>query len=127
MPECIFCQIVQGLRDASIVAQFTHCFVMFDEFPVSSGHVLIIPHEHTENWFTASEPVQQDIMKALSYMKTRLDIAYKPHGYNIGANCGAAAGQSVMHLHMHLIPRYKGDMPDPKGGVRGVIPSKQTY
>jgi len=77
--------------------------------------------------FTANEEVQKDIMKALNAMKIVLDAEYNPDGYNIGANCGKDAGQSVMHLHVHLIPRYKGDMEDPKGGVRGVIPSKQKY
>lgn len=67
------------------------------------------------------------MMRALHLLKNRLDLEYSPHGYNIGANCGEVAGQSVMHLHLHLIPRYQGDMEDPKGGVRGVIPSKQKY
>ena len=66
-------------------------------------------------------------MKVLHLMKERLDAEYSPQGYNIGANCGEVAGQTVMHLHLHLIPRYRGDMEDPKGGVRGVIPSKQKY
>ena len=67
------------------------------------------------------------MMEALHKMKADLDAQYAPDGYNIGANCGKAAGQSVMHLHIHLIPRYNGDADDPKGGVRGVIPSKQKY
>lgn len=66
-------------------------------------------------------------MIALQLMKGRLDVEFAPDGYNIGANCGKVAGQSVMHLHLHLMPRYQGDMENPKGGVRGVIPSKQKY
>lgn len=124
---CLFCQIARNEKEAQIVAKFKHCFVMKDRFPVSPGHLLFIPYEHTENWFTASKAVQLDIMEALDQMKSQLDAEYKPDGYNIGANCGNVAGQTVMHLHLHLIPRYAGDMEDPRGGVRGVIPSKQKY
>ena len=67
------------------------------------------------------------MMKALQKLKNCLDLECKPDGYNLGVNCGEVSGQSVMHLHFHLIPRYRGDMEDPKGGVRGVIPSKQKY
>ena len=126
-PDCLFCQISRGERETPFFAQFQHCYVIKDQFPVSPGHILIIPYQHTENWFTATEEVRLDMMNALSAMKETLDVDYSPHGYNIGANCGTVAGQSVMHLHVHLIPRYQGDMEDPKGGVRGVIPSKQKY
>ena len=124
---CIFCDIAIWEKKGSVVAKFKHCYAVRDEYPVSNGHTLIIPYEHTENWFTASEEVRLDIMEAMEKVKAELDTAYHPDGYNVGANCGEAAGQSVMHLHMHIIPRYKGDMTDPKGGVRGVIPSKQKY
>ena len=125
--DCLFCKMALKEKKVPFIAQFKHCFVIKDEYPVSNGHLLIIPYEHVENWFEASDEVQLDIMKALSQMKTHLDTTLKPDGYNFGANCGKASGQTVMHLHMHLIPRYEGDMEDPKGGVRGVIPSKQKY
>jgi diadenosine tetraphosphate (Ap4A) HIT family hydrolase len=125
--HCIFCQIAHEEKEADIIAKFRHCYVMKDRYPVSQGHVLIIPYEHTENWFTAKEEIQQDIFHALTHTKALLDAEYQPDGYNIGANCGEIAGQTVMHLHVHLIPRYRGDMEDPRGGVRGVIPSKQKY
>lgn len=125
--DCIFCQVGHKKRKANIIAEFKHCYVLKDEFPVSNGHLLIIPYEHIENWFTASEEVQMEIMQVLNLMKEKLDAECHPDGYNMGANCGKAAGQTVMHLHLHLIPRYSGDMEDPKGGVRGVIPSKQKY
>lgn len=124
---CVFCQIAVGERKGEILAEFKHCFVMKDQFPVSNGHLLIIPHEHTPDWFAASEEVRLDIMYALNLMKEKLEAEYHPDGYNIGMNCGASAGQTVMHLHVHLIPRYKEDMQDPRGGVRGVIPEKQKY
>lgn len=125
--ECIFCQIARQERAVEFLAKFKHCYAIKDRFPVSNGHVLIIPNEHTENWFTVKDEVRLDMIKALHFIKDQLDRDYNPQGYNIGANCGEVAGQSVMHLHLHLIPRYQGDMEDPKGGVRGVIPSKQKY
>lgn len=125
--DCLFCQMANGKKEVPYFAKFEHCYIIKDQFPVSPGHLLIIPYVHTENWFTATEEVRLDIMKALSFAKTRLVDEYHPQGYNIGANCGEVAGQSVMHLHVHLIPRYQGDMENPKGGVRGVIPSKQKY
>lgn len=123
MINCVFCKMAQG--DAII--RFKYCFAMRDQYPVSKGHTLIIPYEHTENWFTARKEVLLDMMEALEMMKKALDAEYTPDGYNIGANCGPVAGQTVMHLHIHLIPRYRGDMEDPRGGVRGVIPAKQKY
>lgn len=126
-PECLFCQMAQGKKEVTFFAKFQHCYAIKDQYPVSPGHVLIIPYLHTENWFKASEEVRSDMMQALNFVKEKLDAEYAPQGYNIGANCGEAAGQTVMHLHLHLIPRYQGDMEDPRGGVRGVIPSKQKY
>ena|SRR3990172_4844621 len=125
--DCIFCLTSRKEKQMEVVAEFQHCYAIKDQFPVSKGHILIIPYKHTENWFTAKEEVRLDMMYALNEMKALLDRECKPDGYNIGINCGIVAGQSVMHLHMHLIPRYTGDMDDPKGGVRGVIPSKQKY
>lgn len=126
-PDCLFCKMVCGEKDVPILARFQHCFAIKDQYPVSPGHVLLIPYQHTDNWFTATEEVRLDMMQALNAVKAMLDQEYKPDGYNMGANCGLIAGQTVMHLHLHLIPRYKGDMADPKGGVRGVIPSMQKY
>lgn len=125
--DCLFCQFARCEKEVQFLETFSHCYAIKDQYPVSNGHILIIPKEHTENWFTAREEVRLDMMKALHLLKSRLDLDYRPHGYNIGANCGEVAGQSVMHLHLHLIPRYQGDMENPKGGVRGVIPSKQKY
>lgn len=124
--DCIFCQRLQR-GELTFIAQFKYCFVVKDNFPVSKGHLLIIPYEHIENWFIAKDEIQRDMIHAANEVKRILDAEYHPDGYNIGMNCGSAAGQTVMHLHMHLIPRYAGDMEDPRGGVRGVIPSKQKH
>jgi len=124
--NCFFCQQAHN-KDVVPVAQFEHCFVLKDNFPVSPGHMLIVPYHHIDNWFAANETVQRDIIQAVNAMKEIIDVEYHPDGYNIGMNCGQAAGQTVMHLHVHLIPRYIGDVENPRGGVRGVIPTKQKY
>lgn len=126
-PGCLFCQFARKEKEVKFLETFTHCYAIQDRFPVSNGHILIIPYEHTETWFTARNEVLLDMLQALHILKARLDLEYKPQGYNIGVNCGKAAGQTIMHLHLHLIPRYQGDMENPRGGVRGVIPSKQQY
>jgi diadenosine tetraphosphate (Ap4A) HIT family hydrolase len=102
-------------------------FVIFDGFPVSEGHCLIVPHRVYSNYFDSTEGEIIGLQKLVIEAKNFLDQKYKPDGYNIGINCGVFGGQTVSHVHIHLIPRYKGDMDDPKGGVRGVIPSKQKY
>lgn len=125
--ECIFCQMFNKQKDVEVVAEFNHCFVIKDQYPVSPGHLLIIPNKHYADWFQTPLQIQIEILKALELMKEKLDAEMEPDGYNIGMNCGKEAGQTVMHLHVHLIPRFQGDMEDPKGGVRGVIPEKQKY
>lgn len=124
---CIFCTIPVQEDSSKVIQKFKHCYAIYDAFPVTPGHVLIIPYECTEHWFTASEEIRLDIFQAVNHMKELIDKEYLPEGYNIGMNCGPTAGQTVFHLHVHLIPRYKGDMDDPRGGVRGVIPQKQKY
>jgi diadenosine tetraphosphate (Ap4A) HIT family hydrolase len=125
--SCIFCEIPEQKTPNQLIHKFDHCYAIYDQFPVSKGHVLLIPYSHIEDWFAASAHVQLDMMQALNSMKAFLDQKFDPDGYNIGTNCGSVAGQTVFHLHMHLIPRYTGDMEDPRGGVRGVIPHKQKY
>ena len=99
----------------------------FDEFPVSKGHILIVTKRHAPTFFDITEEEQIAILELLNKCKKYLDEKFSPTGYNIGLNCGRDAGQSVMHIHMHLIPRYSGDVKDPRGGVRGVIPDKKNY
>jgi diadenosine tetraphosphate (Ap4A) HIT family hydrolase len=100
-----------------------------DRFPVSPGHTLIIPRRHVASWFDATRDEQMDLMDAVDVLKRELDAQLnpKPDGYNVGINAGEAAGQTVMYLHVHLIPRYHGDVEDPRGGVRYVIPAKGNY
>jgi len=102
-------------------------YVKSDEFPVSSGHVLIIPRRHVSSWFDLTKEEHAAAADLLSKTKQYLDVAYSPDGYNIGVNCGEAAGQTIMHAHLHVIPRYTGDVSNPRGGIRAVIRAKQDY
>jgi len=120
MMGCMFCD-----GDAYIENELA--YARFDRYPVSEGHVLVIPKKHRKNWFDLTEEEQYAIVKLISQLKDLLDKKYLPDGYNIGINCGAAAGQTIAHAHVHIIPRYQGDMKDPRGGVRGVIPEQQKY
>ena len=94
---------------------------------MSLGHALIIPKRHVASYFDLTNHEREAMNLVLQYVKQKVDERCHPDGYNVGINVGEYAGQSVFHCHMHLIPRYKGDVPNPKGGVRGVIPSKQKY
>jgi diadenosine tetraphosphate (Ap4A) HIT family hydrolase len=100
---------------------------MYDKFPVTEGHTLIIPKHHVESLFMLSENDAVSLTRMIREVKDIIDKKYKPKGYNIGINEGRAAGRTIDHLHIHLIPRYEGDMEDPTGGVRHVIPEKGNY
>ena len=102
-------------------------FCLWDGFPVSPGHALIIPRRHVATWFEATTQEQASLLKGIEIAKREIEKQYQPDGFNIGINVGDAAGQTVSHLHVHLIPRYKGDVEDPRGGVRYVIPEKGNY
>ncbi len=102
-------------------------FAKYDNYPVTEGHTLIISKREIPTWFDATEDEQRAIMSLLGKMKLYLQEEYNPDGYNIGINNREAGGQTIPHLHVHLIPRYEGDMEDPRGGVRHVIPEKGNY
>lgn len=121
---CPFCRVES---EREIIASSALSLAFFDGFPVSPGHALIIPRRHVASFFELTKEEKQDLLSLMDNVKCIIDEKYHPDGYNIGVNVGEAAGQSVLHVHMHLIPRYKGDVPNPRGGVRGVIPSKQNY
>lgn len=102
-------------------------FIIYDSYPVSDGHCLIISNEVKETYFDLSDEEKMDLDSMIEKAKEIIEEIRSPDGYNIGMNCGIAAGQTVMHFHCHVIPRYIGDMEEPRGGVRGVIPDKQNY
>ena len=122
--NCPFCK-VESEREIIASSQLSVAF--FDGFPVSPGHALIIPKRHVSSFFDLSQEERQDLLNLADSIKQIVEERYHPDGYNIGVNVGEAAGQSIFHVHMHLIPRYQGDVPNPRGGVRGVIPDKQNY
>ena len=102
-------------------------FALWDAFPVNPGHALIVPRRHVASWFDATTDEQAEILQMISRVRSVIRSVHAPAGYNIGINVGEAAGQTVDHLHVHVMPRYPGDVPDPTGGVRHVIPSKGNY
>ena len=102
-------------------------FVVKDKFPVSLGHCLIISKSNTVDFFHLSEVEKTRLNDLITKTKNLINKEYSPDGYNIGMNCGASAGQTIFHFHCHLIPRYKGDMDDPKGGVRHCVAGKGYY
>ena len=102
-------------------------YARYDKYPVSPGHLLLIPFRHIPALFDATDEEQIALLALVREAKTPLDNQFHPDGYNIGVNVGKAAGQTVMHLHVHLIPRYAGDVEDPRGGVRGAIPERRKY
>jgi diadenosine tetraphosphate (Ap4A) HIT family hydrolase len=121
--SCPFCSLPEErLVDANDLA-----VVIRDGFPVSKGHSLVIPRRHVGSWFDVTPEEQRALLALLGRARRQLDGEFSPDGYNIGINDGPAAGQTVRHLHIHLIPRYAGDTEDPRGGVRWVFPHKAAY
>jgi diadenosine tetraphosphate (Ap4A) HIT family hydrolase len=104
-----------------------HAFVVLDAYPVSPGHSLVISLRHVADIFDLTSSEIGEILQLIQSARERIDRALQPEGYNIGVNVGRAAGQTVMHVHVHVIPRYPGDSDDPAGGVRNVIPGKARY
>ena len=120
---CPFCHVSPDTpTDAALLA-----YIRRDGYPVSKGHTLIIPRRHVRSLFDCTSEERQALLTLLDQAKAGLDAEFHPDGYNIGINDGEAAGQTVMHLHIHLIPRYKGDKDDPRGGVRWIFPEKAAY
>ena len=121
--HCPFC----SLPTERLLVNGEYAVVIRDAFPVSPGHTLIIPKRHVGSIFEVTDRERSELMAMLVVARENLELEYKPAGYNIGINDGSAAGQTVPHLHVHLIPRYSGDQEEPRGGVRWVIPSKAAY
>jgi diadenosine tetraphosphate (Ap4A) HIT family hydrolase len=120
---CPFCT----LKTNRIFTLNAHALAILDGFPISPGHALIIPKRHIASLFEATREERESLFDLMEQVKTKLHEKYNPDGYNIGINDGAVAGQTVMHLHIHLIPRFVGDQPDPRGGVRWIFPEKADY
>lgn len=113
--------------ESAWVASNALAFALRDRFPVSPGHTLVIPRRLVPTWFDATAEERAAIFELVDTVKRLVDAELHPDGYNIGINAGEAAGQTVMHLHVHVIPRFRGDVDDPRGGVRHVIPGRGNY
>lgn len=121
--KCPFCK-----SDSSrTILSNANAIAIYDGYPVSPGHCLIIPKRHISSFFDATREEQTALFDLLADMQKILVKERNPDGFNVGINVGEAAGQTVMHLHIHLIPRYAGDQPDPRGGVRWIFPDKADY
>ena len=121
---CLFCNV----PSSEYIFKNNLAFSTFDSYPVSKYHALIIPKRHVENYFDMSEVEVISCNKLIKKMKNKIQkLDPTVEGFNIGTNSGKIAGQSIMHCHIQLIPRRKGDVKDPRGGVREVIPGKQKY
>jgi len=119
--NCPFCDTSES------VLKNDFAYVRYDKYPVSKGHMLIVTNRHVRDYFELNQDEKIALQNLLEQAKQLLDKELKPDGFNIGINVGEAAGQTIWHVHIHLIPRYAGDMSQPAGGVRGVIPGKQKY
>ena len=121
--DCIFCTRPQ----TEIICENELAKAFYDSYPVNRGHVLVVPKRHLAGFFEATPAELAAINELIFQVKNIIDAKYNPDGYNIGVNVGAAAGQTIFHLHIHIIPRYRGDIPDPRGGVRKVKSSIVPY
>lgn len=124
--DCPFCRIVAGEEDADIVAESDSFVCFHDIYPVNEGHALVIPKEHVQH-LESYDGDTGALFRFLEECHEKIRRKYDPDATNIEVNNGRAAGQTVPHLHWHIIPRYDGDMKNPEGGVRGVIPDERTY
>ena len=123
MSPCPFCD---SASDAPVL-ESRHAIALPDAFPLSSGHTLVVPRRHVESVFTLEPEEQADLWALVDRVRRELVGEHGPDGFNVGVNDGAAAGQTVSHAHVHVIPRYDGDVADPRGGVRWVLPDRARY
>ena len=119
---CLFCTDPHGVSLNNELAYSAR-----DTYGVSPGHTVVIPRRHVASFFELTPEEINACMELITKERTSLDEEFSPDGYNIGVNIGPAAGQSILHVHIHIIPRYKGDVENPQGGVRHVIPKKGHY
>jgi diadenosine tetraphosphate (Ap4A) HIT family hydrolase len=125
-PDCLFCQFEDPTKN-TIIEESELAYSRWDNFPASDGHAEVVPKRHIESYFDLTEEEVLSIHGLAIATKHVIDERYNPDGYNIGVNDGEAAGRTVHHVHLHLIPRYVGDVPEPRGGIRHIIPGKGSY
>ena len=122
--SCIFCNYINNKK---FIMENELAVAIYDNYPVNKGHVLIIPKRHFANYFDSTEEEIAAFYELIKKVKTLLDKVFSPDGYNIGTNINEAAGQTIFHLHIHLIPRYNGDVNNPRGGVRNLKKALVEY
>jgi diadenosine tetraphosphate (Ap4A) HIT family hydrolase len=122
--SCPFCKRIEA-RD--LVAENELAAALVDAFPLTRGHRLIVPKRHEPDFFSLGEDEHRALWDLMKTVKAALDEELRPDAYNIGINAGREAGQTVFHVHLHLIPRFQGDVPDPRGGIRWIFPDKAKY
>jgi diadenosine tetraphosphate (Ap4A) HIT family hydrolase len=127
MPPPSPCPFCARLSTGDLLAGSDLAAAFPDGFPVSPGHALVVPRRHVADYFDLAEDERAAVWRVVAEVKARLDRERRPAGYNVGMNVGAAGGQTVWHAHVHVIPRYAGDVPDPRGGVRWVLGSSARY
>ncbi|MFH9227292.1 HIT family protein [Streptomyces lydicus] len=119
---CIFCQVHRPEVN-QVMEENKTCYVRYDNFPAAAGHVEVVPKRHVESFFELTPRELKDAYALILTAQERLTEKHGPDGYTIGINEGRAAGRTVDHLHIHLIPRHFGDVPDPRGGIRRAVPN----
>ena len=125
-PEgCPFCRRIAANEDLLLTGDLFAAF--YDTTPLNPGHVLIVPRRHEQDYFSLSIAEHSAILGAAVALHTTLQAQFRPDGFNVGVNVGAAAGQTIGHVHLHLIPRFQGDVADPRGGIRWMIPDRARY
>ena len=121
--DCPFCKP----HPERIIDQGSLTFVLWDAYPVSPGHALVLTRRHVVSFFETTMEERAELLECVDRARAAIEVELKPDGYNIGINDGAAAGQTVPHLHVHVIPRYRGDSADPRGGVRWILRDRADY
>jgi diadenosine tetraphosphate (Ap4A) HIT family hydrolase len=121
---CVFCH---RLADGDEVAANDLAVALFDAYPISPGHCLIVPRRHESSFLALTTEEQAAIWALVPLVQRRVEADHVPDGYNLGINVGEAAGQTIAHAHLHVIPRYQGDVSDPRGGIRWIIPERARY
>ena len=119
--------VFTDIPDSEKLLTTDHFFVIKDKYPVSPGHLLIVSKSERVDFFSLNDSEKHELIDTIEQAKALIEQDHSPAGYNIGMNCGQVAGQTVMHFHCHVIPRYKGDMDDPRGGVRHSVAGKGYY
>ncbi|MGA0233168.1 MAG: HIT family protein [Saprospiraceae bacterium] len=117
----------KDIEKSRILYSSSYFMLIWDAYPVSPGHMLIVSINEKIDYFELSDHEKNDLTKMIDKAQTIINEKYSPDGFNIGMNCGTSAGQTVMHFHCHVIPRYDGDVEDPRGGIRHCIPGKGYY